>query len=391
MGKLKALYIGGFYLPDKNAAAHRVLANGRILNDLGYDIVYLGITKDRKQSNNIFDTHRKENFGEDYKLKYPENKKDWLKYIISIKDIIKLIEIHDIKAVFAYNYPAIALNRLNKYCRQNKIKLISDCTEWYVPEGKLFFKLIKGFDSYFRMRYVHPKLDGIIAISRFLFEFYSPKNNNVILLPPLVDLENPKWKLVIDNIESEAYKLIYAGSPDGKMKDHLGKIISSLVILKEEYNLNFFFDIIGISSSEYNSIWKENTIPSSLSSNIRFHGRVSNSEAIKKVKEADFSIFIREENLVTKAGFPTKFVESISCGIPVLTNKSSNIDDYLKDGTNGYFLDITSIATLTESLKKVLSIRRDVVNRLKEECLKGQNFHYKNYLTIVKAMLEKDN
>ena len=35
----------------------------------------------------------------------------------------------------------------------------------------------------------------------------------------------------------------------------------------------------------------------------------------------------RDTNIVTKAGFPTKFVESITCGIPVLTNKNSNIEE----------------------------------------------------------------
>ena len=34
------LYIGGFELPDKNAAAHRVVANGKALRELGYSVVF---------------------------------------------------------------------------------------------------------------------------------------------------------------------------------------------------------------------------------------------------------------------------------------------------------------------------------------------------------------
>ncbi|MCK9163882.1 MAG: hypothetical protein M0O93_06000 [Bacteroidales bacterium] len=36
------LYIGGFELPDKNAAAQRVISNGKILRDLGFNVVYIG-------------------------------------------------------------------------------------------------------------------------------------------------------------------------------------------------------------------------------------------------------------------------------------------------------------------------------------------------------------
>lgn len=39
------LYIGGFELPDKNAAAQRVVANAKALRDLNYNVVFIGITK----------------------------------------------------------------------------------------------------------------------------------------------------------------------------------------------------------------------------------------------------------------------------------------------------------------------------------------------------------
>ena len=35
------IYIGGFELPDKNAAAHRVLGNAKILRELGYKVILI--------------------------------------------------------------------------------------------------------------------------------------------------------------------------------------------------------------------------------------------------------------------------------------------------------------------------------------------------------------
>ena len=46
MAKGTIIYMGNFALPDKNAAAHRVMINGKIFKDLGYRVAYLGVTRD---------------------------------------------------------------------------------------------------------------------------------------------------------------------------------------------------------------------------------------------------------------------------------------------------------------------------------------------------------
>ena len=46
MNKEYILYIGGFELPDKNAAAHRVLSNAKALRDSGKNVILVGINKD---------------------------------------------------------------------------------------------------------------------------------------------------------------------------------------------------------------------------------------------------------------------------------------------------------------------------------------------------------
>ena len=40
-----ALYIGNFCFPDCNAAGKRVYANGKILKELGYKVVFVGVNK----------------------------------------------------------------------------------------------------------------------------------------------------------------------------------------------------------------------------------------------------------------------------------------------------------------------------------------------------------
>lgn len=44
MHKGTILYVGGFELPDKNAAAHRVLSNAKIFRELGYNVFFAELT-----------------------------------------------------------------------------------------------------------------------------------------------------------------------------------------------------------------------------------------------------------------------------------------------------------------------------------------------------------
>ena len=379
------LYIGGFELPDKNAAAHRVLSNGKIVKELGHEVFYMGISNDPECNLDVIKTKSIKDYGADYQTKYPTSKKEWLHYLSSISAVVSVIKSENIDVIIAYNYPALSLFKLNKYCKKNEIKLVADCTEWYVAEGNFVYRIIKGLDSFFRMRIIQPKLDGLIVISNYLFNYYSKKNKNIILVPPLVDLEDKKWKQSKENNKNnDTCSFIYAGSPDGKTKDHLGKIISAFKDVKKEFK----FNILGITAEKYEEIWSDTPIPNSLKESIHFYGRVSNSEVIKRLKESDFSIFIREENLITKAGFPTKFVEAISAGTPVLSNKCSNIEEYLIDGVNGFFVDISNVSTLTSSLDFVLNCNRDKMEEMKLNCIKHNKFNYLEYNNEFKGLLD---
>ena len=182
--KKSALYIGGFHLPDKNAAAQRVIGNSKMLSELGYTMYFMGIeleeTKQKKFKKESYD-----NF--EYYSKprtYPKSKKKWLKFITSIKDVKKALNSFDElpELIIAYNYPAICLLRLNQYCKKKKINLIADITEWYLPTGNLLTKTIKSIDSYFRMTYVHKKVNGLIVISRFLSDYYGNRKKLFYLL-----------------------------------------------------------------------------------------------------------------------------------------------------------------------------------------------------------------
>lgn len=376
----KVLYIGGFKLPDKNAAAHRVLANAKIFSSLGADVLLVG------QDDNIksrIELKSIENYSQKVRLfsnPYPTSLKTWLFYLFDDRWIKELIIKHNIDTLVLYNFPSFAILRLLPYLKKNKIKVVADCTEWYgSPDGNVIKKLIKNFDTFLRMRYINFKVDGIICISTFLHDFYSTQNT--VLIPPLIDETDSKWPKNISETADKTINFVYAGQM-GK-KDKIADVLNSIYTLQNQEN--FKFHIIGISREEF---LKSNPMHFKINNFVKFYGRLPHVDSIKIITKADFMIFFREDNRTSRAGFPTKFVEAISCGVPVITNKSSNIADYLIEGKNGYFIS-NNLSEINHTISKLLVLPKTEITKMKVYCANNNNFNYLNYQLEMADFIKK--
>lgn len=385
------IYAGGFQLPNKNAAAQRVISNGKILRDLKYEVIYLGVNN-KKNIEGISKIHDYNEF-ECWEEKYPQSKVEWVKYLASISNIKALVEQKDknrIKAIVAYNYPAFSLISLKLYCKKNNIKLLSDCTEWYDAKiGNGIMSIIKWLDTELRMKYIHPKLDGIICISEYLRNEYKGKCNTVVI-PPLVDLNDSKW--AIGELElSDEIRIVYAGNPGINKrtysKDRLDLIIKLLHKFKDKFN--FKLQVLGLTEEDYLKAFQEHkTIIEELGKSIVFYGRTEHEKVIEIVKSASFVMFLRNDDRVSKAGFPTKFVEAMSAGTPVITNKSSDLEKYLINGENGFFIDINNEEKGFLQIEEILKMSKNEIIDMKKKCKDITVFDFRNYKEKLDSILQ---
>lgn len=385
MSKGTIIYIGGFELPDKNAAAHRVVSNGKILRELGYEVIFIDIDRELEYCNNILNTKKLTQGFECWSISYPKTKRQWIHYLSNIGSCIDVLDQYkqsDVKAVIAYNYQAIPLIKLKSYCNKYNIKILADCTEWYSTKGtNLVFKIIKGFDSFLRMRVIQKRLDGLIVISRYLESYYS-KSKNVVRIPPLVDLSENKWNEPMSKFNNNKINFVYVGSP-GKAKDKFNLLLENLHDLKGFSN--YTFNIIGITKKQYINDCKEHKrLLEGIGDGVKFHGRLSHNDSLEYVKMSDFSIFFRDDTRTTKAGFPTKFVESITCGTPVVTTKTSDLEDYITEGKNGFFIDIDNF-----NIVKILKMERKMINNMKAQCESKNIFDYQHYNCMVEKFMKR--
>lgn len=374
------LYMGGFELPDKNAAAHRVLNNAKAFSAIGYNVVFCGIDKTLEWGSKLLKSSVDEFIS--YSIPYPSGVKQWLLQYFNSKTFIDIIKSHtDIVAVVAYNLKAFHFAAIINYCRRNGIKIISDCTEWYgasASGGLINIACI--IDSFIRMRYLNKKVDGMIAISRYLENHYYSALKSVITVPPLVDVSEAKWQNIGANM-SDRIHFVYSGDPTGK--DKLGSIIDCFAETEEQEK--FCFDIIGITRKDF----LENNPEffgklNRLNGSVVFHGRISHKESLNILKSADYNIFVRDKSRKNMAGFPTKFVEGYTAGVHIIANDVSDIREYFpKDNFSILALD-GSFERINSAINKVLSYNSCELRENKRNNIKNP-FDYHNWINCFES------
>jgi len=360
----RILYIGGFEMPDKNAAAQRVLSIAKAMRDLGYETFFYGISQSNDFKGTIDGFHYEA-------YPHPKGTAEWFKYALGW-GVIDYIKQKSPDYVFLYNYPAVAQERVISYCKRHGIKTVGDITEWYRPTS-----LPKRIDTWYRMRISNWHLDGIIAISRYLANYYEGKT--LIQLPPLVDKQEEKWHIQPTEYDDERIRLVYIGT--GSVKDRLDKIIEG--VYQSGAN-RFHLDVIGINKDQFCEIYQQKVREEI---DVVFHGRLQHQEALRYLMSADFQIFFRDNIRVNNAGFPTKFVESMSAGIPVITNRISNIGDYINNGINSFMIEHPEEGEIGEVLKRVSNLSKSEINSIKKNCLINE-FDYRNYCGSIGAFIK---
>ena len=393
----KVIYTGAFRFPNGDAASQRVLGIGKSLRSVGYDVIYCGWEQQpRKEdltngkyyyegfeyySQAELDIVNKNIFQKTYNFVFKGLRTiNWIKHYIKKEKIDYII---------SYNANSLFLLILFLLCKRNNIKMIGDCTEWYganhLPGGKFG---IPNLDNNLRIKTIYPLIKNVIVISSFLKTYLDKKRCHTIIIPPLVDLKEEKWinsNIMDSTLSKPVIKLIYAGDPGNK--DLLQNIFDVLEIVNK-HGTKFIFNVLGVKKEYFiNKYFKsELDIPSY----INCYGRVPLNEVPKYYKQNNFSILIRENKRYANAGFPTKLVESLSAGIPIIVNDTSDITNYIKNNINGFVVSNGKIQSILDCLSKIELIEQDVFNRMKIEAINTaiNNFDYTNYNEKIKLYIQ---
>lgn len=275
--------------------------------------------------------------------------------------------------VIYYGTSSLILIPLRFYCKKHNVKLIVDVVEWYnyshLPLGK--YGPI-ALNTHYAMTTLIPKCDGVIVISSYLDKYFTDKGLKVFRVPVLIDSQSVVNKGSMVACEG-SINLIYAGSP-GK-KDLIINMIRAVEIVTKSNN-RIIFNILGIDKVSLERLFGMN-----LSDNIKCHGILEQKKVYEFLSRSDFSVLLRPNERYANAGFPTKFVESLTYRVPVIANLTSDLPLYLVNGFNGFVVENESVNSLVQVLENILCIEEDKLTELKDNSRRTavDNFDYRLY------------
>lgn len=366
------IYYGGFTLPDKSASANRVVSNGKIFDKLGYKTVFIGASEDS------FDGLRPiQGYDNMFEHAHPKSTKEWLKHMLSVENIESVMKNYDdVKKIILYNVPMFTLLKAKKVFAKRNIEVCYDCTEWTKDtDGSLPKRIFKAFDEILISNFAHKVADGMIAISSMMEKKYK-SSKNLLILPPLVDINDGIWHQQAENRE-DVFEFCFAGIPDGK-KESLDKVVEAFCNINKK---NTHLRIIGITENDFNNIYPDCFIPKNVRNKITFMGRLSHEETVKYILGCDCYIFIRRSDKRNNAGFPTKFAESYTCGVPIITTDVSDVGKYIRKSGKGSLLkDMT-----TENISDAMLYQ--IENKSNDKAL-STAFHYESFIQLTENWLK---
>nr|QTX09198.1 glycosyltransferase [Thiothrix fructosivorans] len=382
-------YVGPFRFPDGGAAARRILGNALSIYEAGYDVkIISGQTKEEIKTE-IPDFLEVISTEERTAEKLPQ----FLKRIIYLtmgRKTYNWFKSQNNKPNYIILYSGYTpyILWMKYYCKKNKIPLFFDAVEWY-DQNSVIKNILSPYqwNIEFSMRFLLPKLNGLIVISEYLQKIYEKKSIKTIKIPPTIDTKTiiPTYT----KVSKKPLTIAYTGTPGSK--DLLNELLEAICYINEN-DIFVTLCLAGITEPEliaYDFFKKTKRTDSP--SYIKAYGKINHDAAIKLVGSSDFSILFREKNKVSSAGFPTKLVESLSVGTPLIANITGDIGIYLLDGINSFVCQSPSKENITNAIERALSLQAHEYENMRFNARKTaiENFDYRHYTLSFKNELFK--
>lgn len=374
-------FVGYFKLPSGTAAAQLIRGMATIAKEAGHKVRIIDVEADGNKAVKI---EEKTLDGVDIvSIKYTANRYGELKKRFSYKYLVKAILPGSI--VICYNFSSALMLRFLMDKKRNF--LITPCiTEWYSAGEihsfvSLFSVIVKKIDIDMRMRVLTPQSDGVIVCSEYLNNFYC-KRCKTLIIPTVIDYRQDKWKQKTINFDQNCINFVYAGII-GPNKDYIIEIMK--ILEAASHGRAYVFRILGVTKEQLISKYREEKLLIEKKEHL-FYGKIPHEKCIQIILSSDYSFLYRKNTRLANAGFPTKFAESMACGVPQIVTNTSDIHKYIQTGKNGLLIDF-DIDIATSQLESVFVNTRADINEQKKYTKELRLFDYQLYIEPFKEFI----
>lgn len=274
--------------------------------------------------------------------------------------------------------------KVAKVCESLNIPIYVEQCEWMDVTEFIF--------RYFDIRFIrmtrlikngYKKANGIVAISSRFEEHYKKQNVKVIRIPTILDVKYSPYRT---EIIRDKLIFVFTGSVARGKKELIAPIIN-VFIKNEVIRENAEFHIYGENKTAIErNIGRK--LPDELNTCVFIHGRIPQVNIQDILINADFQIFLRPQRRSSNFGFPTKLGESMAVGTPIITNDTSDIGLYVKNGENGFLLSAPREDELEHVLCKVISMSKVARCEMRKKARQTAEiwFDYRNYISKIEIL-----
>ena len=245
------------------------------------------------------------------------------------KKSFKVAKLNDVKTIYDLTSPYW---RFKQKTLQEELRLQPD---WNLSSTEILTKeKCKDKDEELNLS------DQIIVASSFAaksLELHNfKKKPNIKIIPYGIDY--PKEKIINKREKNETFKIFFAGRPS------LSKGIQYVIQSTKQLDFPWQIEIAGSIPENPDKISKNMSLFFN-DERCKFLGQISNLEVLEKMKKSHVFLF---PSLFE--GFGQVLLESVSCGLPIITTNNTAGCDLIEDNKNGFLTPIRDINKTTKIL-----------------------------------------
>lgn len=384
---MRIVFVSSGQYPEGGAATNRHLAYAKGLTELGHDVEFVLINRQKWPENIItIDKIRFYNCYVKYSgLNIPKinNALSLIKTIKKARITIKNIasENSNIRLVLL-DASSFTLSPILSTAKNLGLKVFHERTEYpFVVSSKT---LIGRFNLYIYLKCIVHKFDGIYVINKALERYFCNLTQDKIPLKIINMIVDPKRFGCKEKGENDnKFKMItYCGGLDGE-KDGVPILIESFSQISDEFP-SFRLQLIGSLANKKTRSNLTSLVNSlNIEGKVIFTGSMQRQEIPKALCNSSLLALARPSNKQAEGGFPTKLGEYLATGNPVVVTEVGEIGVFLKDKQNAYVAQPDSPEKFASKLREAI-----LDNSSHEIALEGKKLVHSdfNYYTQAKEL-----
>lgn len=218
-------------------------------------------------------------------------------------------------------------------------------------EGK---GLLRRLERHYYFRFLVRNFRGVIVISTALERMYRPRigrRARLLVLPASVDLSRFEDGATPGPVEGRY--VAWCGSVWGR-KDGVMQLVQAFAQIADRHPDVRLVLMAPLDESADCRRTREAIRGSGCADRIVTTGLVSQAEMPRYLRHAVVLTLARPSSVQAEYGFPTKLVEYLASGRPVIVTRVGDIPRYVEDGVNGYLVDPDDVRGFAMKIDHVL-------------------------------------